>query len=266
MNKKLLIQLLTIAGLISLIISCASSPTGRKRLPLLVKDPEMNKLGTQAFEEMKKGIPIETDPGINSYVKCIANSIIAVISDDTGVEKWEIVVFRDPTPNAFALPGGKIGVHTGILPVANTAGQLAAVLGHEVGHVLGRHSAERASQNQMMEKATEFATKMAKDNAKTVTSAIGIGGKYGFMLPFSRTHESEADVLGLWYMSDAGFNPEESVQLWKNMASMGGSKPMEIMSTHPSDESRMKNLEDNMKDAKERMDKARAAGKNPACR
>ena len=199
-----------------------------------------------------------------TYVKCVANSIIAVVKDDTGVQTWEIVVFRDQTANAFALPGGKIGVHTGILPVAKTPGQLAAVLGHEVGHVLARHGEERVSEAGLLDKAMG-AVGGATGNNPAVMGALGVGAKFGVMLPFSRTHESEADILGLDYMSLAGFDPKQSVELWKNMSAMGGGKPPELMSTHPSDDTRMKNLQDNMDKATETYNKAISSGKNPNC-
>lgn len=256
---------LQILTLLLFLFSCATSPTGRSRI-LLVKDPEMNQMGTEAFMELKAKTPIETGARENTYVKCIANAIIGVIEDDTGVQAWEVVVFRDNSANAFALPGGKIGVHTGILPVAKTTDQLAAVMGHEVAHVLARHGAERVSDNQMVSKGMGVVSSVAKNNQAVVT-AVGAGAKFGFLLPFSRKHESEADILGLEYMAKAGFDPRQSVELWKNMNAMsGGSKPMEIMSTHPSDETRMKQLNEKIPDAMKLYEAAKAKGKNPGCK
>jgi predicted Zn-dependent protease len=257
------LKLLNNIFLFLLLASCATSPTGRSRI-LLVKDPEMNQAGTQAFEEMKTKVPIETAANVNTYVKCIANALLAEVQDDTGVQSWEIVVFKDPTANAFALPGGKIGVHTGILPVAKTSGQLAAVLGHEIGHVLARHGAERVSDGNLLEKGLGAVGSVTGNN-KTVMGALGMGANMGVMLPFSRKHESEADLLGLDYMSKAGFNPNESVDLWKNMSSMGGTKPPEIISTHPSDETRMKQLNEKMPEAVKTYNEAKSKGKNPNC-
>ncbi len=118
--------------------ACNTSPTGRRQLTL-VKDPEMNAMGEQAFEDMKQKIPIERSARPNAYVNCIVNAQLAVTVDTTGVSKWEVVVFKDNTPNAFALPGGKIGVYTGMFSVAKNKDQLAAVIGHEIGHVIARH-------------------------------------------------------------------------------------------------------------------------------
>jgi predicted Zn-dependent protease len=258
------LHLLNLTLIISLLFGCASSPTGRSRI-LLVKDPEINKMGADAFVEIKAKTPIETGSRENTYVKCIANAILAVVEDDTGVSSWEIVVFKDNTANSFSLPGGKIGVHTGILPIAKTIGQLAAVMGHEVAHVLARHGAERVSDGQMMEKGMG-AVGSATNNNAAVMGAVGAGAKFGVMLPFSRKHESEADVLGLEYMAKAGFDPKESVELWKNMSAMSnGSKPMEIMSTHPSDDTRIKLLNEKIPDAEKLYKEAKANGKNPGC-
>jgi len=255
--KNLLISLVIVLAL-----SCQTSPTGRKQL-LLVKDPDMNTMGVQAFEEMKKKTPIETNESINRYVNCIVNAELQVTEDDTGVESWEVVVFRDNTPNAFALPGGKIGVHTGILPVAKTAGQLAAVLGHEIGHVIARHGNERVSQNQIAGGAQGIIKALGKDQAAGV---LGAGMQYGVLLPFSRAHESEADIIGLGIMSKAGFDPQESVTLWKNMSALGGSKTNEFLSTHPSDETRMKQLNEKMTESLQTYQIARSSGKQPNCK
>ncbi|MCB1189524.1 MAG: M48 family metallopeptidase [Leptospiraceae bacterium] len=245
-----------------ILIDCATSPLGRKRV-LLVKDDEINQMGIKSFAEMKQKTPIEKDPSINRYVKCIANSVLGVIHDDTGVQSWEIVVFKDDTANAFALPGGKIGVHTGILPIAKTKGQLAAVIGHEVGHVIARHGAERISDQMIEEKGIAVIGSVTE--SKTVAGALGLGAQYGFMLPFSRKHESEADLLGLEYMSEAGFNPEESIKLWQNMEAAGGSGTPEILSTHPSGETRIQNLKDHMDESLKKYKQAQANGKIPNC-
>lgn len=225
--------------------ACSTSPTGRKQLTA-VSDGEMNTMGTQAFDELKKNTPIETDAKINAYVKCIALPITRVAVDDTGVKNWEIVVFKDKTANAFALPGGKIGVHTGILPMAKSPSQLAAVLGHEVGHVIARHGNERVSEGMASQLILAGASLvLGQDNPKTpyLMAALGAGAQYGVLLPHSRGHESEADLIGLQLMAKAGFDPRESVQLWRNMAAAGGSAPPEFLSTHPSNETRIKNLQ-----------------------
>lgn len=235
---------LLVAGLIA---SCATSPLGRKQL-ILLPDNQMNSLGSQSFQELKARTPIEHDPKINAYVQCVAQGIIrAMNANGRGTSgSWEVIVFRDSTPNAFALPGGKIGVHTGMLSTAKSPDQLAAVLGHEVGHVIARHGNERVSQGQVaaiVMGVSQVVLKDMKQEEKTlIIAGLGAGVQYGALLPFSRSHESEADLIGLDLMAKAGFNPEESIELWKNMSASAGGTPPEWMSTHPSNSTRIANL------------------------
>ena len=234
-------------------------------------------MGTKSFEDMKSKIPIDHDAVKNAYVRCIVVPIIQSIPQNLrgshvpAAEKdWEIVVFQDPTANAFALPGGKIGVHTGILPVAKTDAQLAAVLGHEVGHVLARHGNERVSEGiaAQIGMAGLAAMLSGEDSSPTklnlMTAALGAGTQYGILLPHSRTQESEADLIGLDLMARAGFDPHQSVDLWKNM-SAGGKAPPEFLSTHPSGTTRIDNLQAHMKDAMAKYTQAQAAGRKPHC-
>ncbi|MBR33498.1 MAG: peptidase [Spirochaetaceae bacterium] len=238
-----------------LIFSCASLP--------LVDDAQMNKMGTEAFEDIKSKEQIETSAYLNKYVKCVANSILQVTQDNTGVEQWEIVVFRNNAVNAFALPGGKIGVYTGLLQVAKNQHQLAAVIGHEVGHVIKQHGKARV-QTAMVTEGLLSVVQGASENPM-VAQALGLGAQYGVMLPFSRSHETEADEVGLKLMSMAGFDPQESVKLWQNMAAAGGNKPPELISTHPSDTTRIKDLQSNMADALALRQAAQSQGKSPSC-
>ena len=170
--------------------------------------------------------------------------------------------------NAFALPGGKIGVHTGILKVANSADQLAAVLGHEVGHVIARHGAERVSQSVATQGGLALADIMLdrkSESRSLIMAGLGLGAQFGILLPFSRKHESEADEIGLYLMANAGFDPEHSVELWRNMAKASGGAPPEFLSTHPSNTSRISGLQSRMSKAKALYNNAQAAGKNPDC-
>lgn len=256
-----MIRILTLVLLVPLLIHCSTSPTGRRQI-LIVKDAEMNQMGTLAFSEMKTKTPIDTSAVANSYVNCIVSAELAVTSDTTGVESWEVVVFKDNTPNAFALPGGKIGVHTGMFPIAKNKDQLAAVIGHEIGHVIARHGNERVSQNQLAGGSVKLLENLGKP---MVAGALGMGAKFGILLPFSREHESEADLIGLELMAKSGFDPRQSVELWKNMSALGGNKPNELLSTHPSDATRMKHLNAAMPNALALWEKAKAEGKRPNC-
>lgn len=253
--------------LLLLFTGCATSPTGRKQL-ILLPNSQLNQMGIQSFQEMKAKQPIENDPRINRYVKCVAFAIVNEATDSTGVKDWEVVVFRDNSANAFALPGGKIGVHTGILPIAKTPGQLAAVLGHEVGHVIARHGSERVSQglaSQVGMIALDSAMKDSKSKG-VIFAGLGLGLQVGVLLPFSRTHESEADQIGQKLMAQAGFDPSESVELWKNMGkAAGGNAPPELLSTHPSSSTRIDQLSRQLNETMPMYRNARSRGKNPNC-
>jgi len=256
-------RLLELPALLILVAlaGCGTSPTGRNQLLVFPPD-QLDAMGIQAFEEMRKQVPVESDPAINRYVRCVADAILEQVDDkDT---KWEVVVFKDDTPNAFALPGGKMGVYTGMLKVAKNQDQLAAVLGHEVGHVLAQHGNERISQQQLTNVALAAAAGSGYVDTATM-QALGLGAQIGVLLPYSRTHESEADVIGLDLMSEAGFDPRESVQLWKNMAQAGDGAPPEFLSTHPANTTRIDNLLSHMANALSVYNDARAKGRKPDC-
>ncbi|MCB1174622.1 MAG: M48 family metallopeptidase [Leptospiraceae bacterium] len=241
----------------------------------VISDPDMNEMGVKAFDEIKAKTPIEYNAATNAYVKCVANAIIAALPREgdgsyaTGVKSWEIVVFQDNTANAFALPGGKIGVHTGLLKVATTQGQLAAVLGHEVGHVLAKHGKQRVVQSQGIGMFAAYIGPLLGStidlDKETVDTAIGMGAQYGVMLPFSRGHESEADTIGQDLMAQAGFDPTESIKLWQNMSAAGGSGTPEFMSTHPSASTRISDLQKGLEKSLPTYQLAKSQGKNPRC-
>lgn len=252
------------------LVACAVSPTGRKQFILPnFTDSEVSKMGASAFDDLKKKQQVNKDPQINQYVSCVSQAVLNALPGDDG-KGWEITVFQDDTPNAFALPGRKIGVHSGILKVAKNQDQLATVVGHEVGHVLARHSAERLSS----EFAAQGAMAVAGIIAATSDSpekglalgALGAGITYGVLMPFSRTQESEADAIGLDLMAQAGFNPNESVVLWENMAATNSQKPPEFLSTHPSDQTRMAALNRRIPNAEVLAEEAHAAGRKPNCK
>lgn len=250
-----------------LIAGCSTSPTGRTQLAFL-PDSQMNQLGAQQFSAMTSKQPIEKDPSTNRYVKCITGAILPLVGTRADFANWEVVVFKQSEANAFALPGGKIGVLTGILPVAKTPGQLAAVLGHEVGHVIARHGNERVSQSLAAQGGLILAGELSKDskNQQLLMGLLGLGAQYGILLPFGRTQESEADRIGLDLMAQAGFDPQESVELWKNMdKNSGGNRPPEFLSTHPSNARRIHDLQANMPHALELYRQAQAEGRNPNC-
>jgi len=258
---------LTLAITACLMVSCVTSPLGRRQLAFLPAG-EMDAMGVQAFDNLKQETPIEQDGNTNRYVSCVANTVLKEMEQLTN-QQWEVRVFKDDSANAFALPGGKIGVHTGLLKIAKNQDQLATVIGHEIGHVLAQHSNERMSQQLVMQ--TGMGLLQALSNVQSakgqlLMAALGVGAQVGILLPYSRLQESEADELGIQYMSSAGFDPRESVTLWENMAAASDGQPPEFLSTHPSHGTRIDNLRSAMGNAMMRYEDARAVGKKPNCR
>jgi predicted Zn-dependent protease len=257
-------------GLLAAIAGCATSPLGRSQM-MFVGDAEMDKMGVEAFEQLKKEQKISSDGSVNAYVTCVANAITSALPEAAG--PWEVRVFEDDNANAFALPGRKIGVHTGLLKVAKNQDQLATVIGHEVGHVIARHSGERVS-NQIAAQGGAQAIGLVLGAAGDPSSplngiamaALGVGAQ-GVVLKYSRTHESEADEIGLKYMANAGFDPRESVPLWQNMdAASKGARPPEFLSTHPSPATRIKDLQGLIPQMLPLAQQANAQGRHPRCR
>ncbi|GAA0842416.1 M48 family metallopeptidase [Marinobacter szutsaonensis] len=245
-----------ILGLLAIffLTGCQDSPTGRNQLAL-VPDAVMADIGQQSFAQMKEQNPVLEDPQVNGVVQCIAGELVQAAAEQFPAvsmpESWEVVVFRNDTPNAFALPGGKIGVHTGLLRIAETPAQLATVISHEVAHVLADHGNERLTQELGLKAGLLLVglfteSEIAEDQLQ---NALGIGARLGITLPFSRAHESEADLMGLSIMARAGFNPEQSVALWRNMARASGEQPLEFLSTHPNHDTRIGDLSARMESA-----------------
>jgi predicted Zn-dependent protease len=233
--------------------ACATSPTGRNQM-LLYSDSQLSEMGDQAFSGMKEELKISNKSVQNSYVECVARAITAQVPNSVYSGQWEVVVFDDEQVNAFALPGGKIGVYTGLLNVAENQHQLAAVIGHEVGHVIAEHGNERMSQTTLINVGTQAVGQVLAANEVTqsapIMAAIGLGVQVGVQLPFSRTHESEADLIGLQLMAESGFDPRQSVNLWQNMdAASAGDRPLELLSTHPAPQTRIEDLQANMSEA-----------------
>jgi len=239
--NKLLISIVSIIFL----GACTVSSTGRNQITLFSAS-ELNKMGKDSFEQMKQEIAINRDVKTNQYVQCVANAITAQVPSSAHAGSWEVVVFESDQVNAFALPGGKIGVYTGILKVANDQEQLAAIIGHEVGHVLEQHSNERISSNALSQTGLAIASSVLEvknvANQSAIMAGLGVGLQYGVLMPYGRTHETEADIVGQELMARSGFNPEASIRLWKNMASQSKLSPPEFMSTHPSSETRINQL------------------------
>jgi len=254
----------SLLGWVILATACAMSPTGRQQLALFPAQ-QLDAMGAQSFAELKQSKPLETNKRINTYVRCVVWDITAGLGNQT----WEVAVFRDKNSNAFALPGGKIGVYSGLLKVAKNQDQLAAVIGHEVGHVLANHANERVSQQLAVQGGLgavgAVAGNLDPGTQQSLLQGLGLGAQFGILLPFSRTQETEADIIGLDLMARAGYDPRESLALWQNMARASGGQPPQFMSTHPSHGTRTQTLQGHMGQAMQTYQTARAQGRRPRC-
>jgi predicted Zn-dependent protease len=217
----------------------------------------------QQFDDMRSQTLIETDWRKRSYITCVAQAVIEELEEPYASMEWEIEIFDNEAVNAFAMPGGKIGVFTGILSVAENQDQLGAVLGHEVAHVTEQHSLERA--NRDIVTRTGVRAGGAILGGGSIGDLVQMGAQLGLSLPYGRAQESEADTVGLVYSADAGFDPRESVKLWKNMAESNKDAPPEFLSTHPSSSTRIDDLIGELPQALVRYNTAKSGGKNPQC-
>jgi len=262
MIRPLLSAILALA-----LLGCTTSPLGRSQL-ILVSPEQLDQMGLAAYQEIRQQTPATTDSRVNAYVACVANAITAVVSPGVA-EQWTVTVFRDDQANAFALPGGRIGVYEGLLKVAQNQDQLATVIGHEVAHVVARHPGERISTSYATQtglQLLQILSGAASSDKNQLFGLLGLGAQVGILLPFSRTQETEADRLGLDLMAKAGFDPRQSVELWRNMAKVAGAKPPEFLSTHPSGTSRIRDLDARLPSAVQLADAAHAQGRRPQCR
>lgn len=236
--------------------SCLSSTTSagsvganRNQL-LLVSEEEMqqsaNESYAQVLAEAKAAGVLNKNPATTDRVRNIANKLIAqvgVFRTDALSWDWQVNVITDETVNAWCMPGGKIVVYTGIIDSLKlTDGELAAVMGHEISHALKEHSREQASQD-ALKNIGIFAVSQIAGLGDLGTAALALAAQYTISLPFSRSHETEADHMGTELMARAGYNPYEAVNIWKKMSELSGASVPEIMSTHPSHETRIKDLQ-----------------------
>ena len=268
-----MIRFVILLASVLLVTGCATSPTGRSQL-IMVGDEQMSASGQQLFLQMKQKGKVVRDPATSATVSCVVNALLPQLPPPWQ-GGWEVQVFGDKEPNAFALPGRKIGVNTGMVKLVRNDAQLAAVIGHEIGHVIARHANERAS----MSVASQLGAGMAEVMAPGTGDLVNIGSQVGVLLPYSRAHESEADVIGQNLMANAGFDPRESIRLWQLMekqgggrivqvgsgVGQGGGKPPELLSTHPATQSRIEGLNAHLKVTMPMFQRAQAAGRRPHC-
>jgi predicted Zn-dependent protease len=261
---KRLVSLFVVVAMLA-VVGCATSPLGRRQLAFF-PDAQLAEMGVTAFNQLKAETPVSKTAKTNTYVKCVADNVTAALTPgESSVRSWEVVVFESNDVNAFALPGGKIGVYTGLLGVAKTQDQLAAVIGHEIAHVLARHSNERVSTAYTAQAALTVMSETAVASPHLM-ALMGLGAQVGILMPFGRAQESEADLIGLDLMARAGFDPRQAITLWQNMgAARRNGAPPEFLSTHPSDATRIGKLNGRMPRAVTLYDAARNGGKKPRC-
>jgi len=225
--------------------------TGRTHLVEITRDQEAA-LGLQSYRQILRQEQVVPSGQNADSIKEIGRRISAV-TESTGF-KWEYNLIDSPQVNAFCLPGGKVAVYTGILPVAKNTDGLAVIMGHEIAHAIARHGAERMAHQKLVQIGTLAAGVAVSDmdpgQQRAVMGALGVGAQFGLLLPFSREHESEADYMGLIYVARACFDPTEAPKLWERMGqASGGRGPSQFMSTHPSHETRIRQFQEWMPEA-----------------
>lgn len=262
-TSKLLQQLTLFTLLAFVLTACSTVPeTGRRQLLLLSETEEMQ-MGFNSFEQMKTEVPISKDAKLNAQLQRVGKRIAAVAPMPNA--KWEFVLFDSPEANAFCLPGGKVGVYTGILPLTKNDGGLATVIGHEVAHAVARHGGERVSHSLAIQAGGSLLGAAVSGYDPKVQAAAtqiyGLGAQLGYALPHSRNQESEADHIGLLYMADAGFDPAHAVPFWERFGAYikqsGDSQPW-FLRTHPLYTQRIENLQGWLPEAKARYQNSRA--------
>ena len=263
MKNVMTLKVIIVCSFLLLECSCSQvAITGRNQLDI-VPASTLNSLGAQSYNEFISGHKVSGNVQQANMVRTVGQRIQKAVeqycsqnnlSDRIKGYKWEFNLVEDPSVNAFCLPGGKVVVYTGLIPVAKTETGLAVVMGHEIAHAIANHGGERMSQGllvQMGGMGIEAAMSKQPTQTKNLfVQSYNAGTQYGVLLPYSRLHETEADHIGLIFMAMAGYNPGEAVSFWQRMAAASkGGKPPELLSTHPADATRIKNIEKFMPEA-----------------
>lgn len=245
-----------LSALIFLLAACSTVPiTGRKQLSL-VPSSQMMALANEQYTATIQQANLSDDQSEVRRLRQVGDRVIQAVEQylaDNGQSQltegynWEINLIEDDLVNAWAMPGGKIAFYTGIMKLFKSQDEIAVVMAHEIAHAIASHGGERMSQmllTQLGGVALDVALANKPQQTRTLAqAAYGLGSQIGVLLPFSRTHESEADELGIYFMTMAGYNPQAAVDFWRTMAAQGGASPPEFLSTHPSNETRIRNLQ-----------------------
>lgn len=232
---------------------CKTTPVTNRRQLMLVPENSEIELGLQSYEEVTGNVARSQNVALVEQVNRVGKRIAAVANRPD--YDWEFRVLATPEQNAFALPGGKVAVHEGILPICLTEGGLAVVMSHEIGHALARHGGERMSQGMAVNSVKQVGQYVLQGQPQSrqdqLLAAYGVVSKYGVVLPYSRKQESEADHIGLMLMAKAGYDPEEAPRFWIRFADANPATTPEFLSTHPASESRAVTLNNLLPEAKE---------------
>lgn len=255
---------LLLATVVTFVSGCETVPiTGRRQLSL-VGSGEVLQLSVSEFDKLKKETPISRDPDQNALVRRVGQRIAAVAPLPNA--QWEFVVFDKPDVlNAFCMPGGKVGVYSGIFKITQDEAGLATVIGHEVSHAVARHGEERMSEGLLLQLGGTALAALTQSRPETaqqlMQAAYGVGANVAVMLPHSRKQELEADHLGVIYMARAGYDPQAALAFWQRFASYnkqhGGSNPPAFLSTHPVDDKRIEQIKELLPQAEKEYQKAK---------
>jgi predicted Zn-dependent protease len=260
MHRAMSLISIVVAAL--LLTSCASTSTQTSRA-------EMEAESARAFNKMRASMPLVTDRETIDFVACVAQAVVEQLEPPYNDIEWELAIFESESVNAFAMPGGKIGVLSGILKVTENQDQLATVIGHEIAHVTAGHSVSRASRDDLTRVGINVAAIILGGGYSgatyTAQQALAAGAAFGISLPYKRGQESEADIIGLEYMARAGFDPRESVPLWQRMNAGTKKQPAEFLSTHPASETRIEQLINQWQQTLPLYNQAKAEGRIPDC-
>jgi predicted Zn-dependent protease len=256
MNRNIILKVVALCGILLLQTSCSQvALTGRKQLNF-VPDSMMNSMSLQNYQEflsanklssnaqqtqMVKNVGARIQKAVEKY--CAENNLSSRIKS----YQWEFNLVEDPNVNAWCMPGGKVVVYTGLMPIAQNESGLAVVMGHEIAHAIARHGSERMSQGLLVEfggmALNEALANKPQQTKDLFMKSYGLGTQLGVLLPYSRVHENEADHMGLIFMAMAGYNPNEAVSFWERMSAANkGPRPIELLSTHPADSTRISNI------------------------
>ena len=240
-NRRSVLSGLTAASALSA-AGCATTPnpvTGREQL-ILISDAQLSQAALQAWDQQVRQTPTWNNPAAQARLERVGTRIVTAAG--LGNQQWEFRLFDTKDKNAFVLPANKVGFYRGLYEICDADDWIACVLGHETGHVTGRHAAERYSRQMVTQTALGVAG--AAIHSDMARAALGMGAQVGIALPFSREQEAEADMIGIRYMHDAGYDVRQAIPFWQRMETSGGSRPPEFLSTHPSPDNRIQRIRD----------------------